>query len=102
MSSPKSSGSPSYKKVSSIYVAKLKKMKNKKFKIEMVNGADVRHSNFFWLLSGNIDSSKHDRYGLSRQEIQNTLLNLYPDRRYRVYYSHIIFLRILPRRLILD
>jgi hypothetical protein len=99
-SSPRSSGSPSYKKSSLIHVCKLKRLTNGKFKVEAIEGAEKRHEKFMWRFFSTLNhQTSHSGSGVSRQDINDVLLYLYPNRKYRTYYNSIISVTIRPKRL---
>lgn len=101
-SSPESLGlgSPSYKKTSFINVCKLKRLKNGKYRVEAVNGAEVRHEKFMWRFFHTLNSkTSHSRSGVTRQELNDILSELYPNGKYKTYYSSIISVVIRPKRL---
>ena len=101
-SSPRSSvgNSPSYKKSSFIHVCKLRRLANGKYKVYAIDGAERRHENFMWRFFSTINhQTSHDRTGITRQEINNVLLDLYPNGKYRTYYNYIIVATVRPKRL---
>jgi len=99
-SSPRSSGSLSYKKTSLIHVCKLKRLKNGKYRVEAVDGAEGKHEKFMWRFFNTLNSqTSHGRSGVSRQELNDILLELYPNGKYRTYYSSIISVVIRPKKL---
>ena len=99
-SSPRSAGSPSYKKSSLIHVCKLKRLKNGNFKVEAIEGAETRHESFMWRFFSTLNhQTSHGRSGISRQDLNDILLDLYPNRSYRTYYNSIIKVTIRPKRL---
>ena len=99
-STPISSGSQSYKKNSLVHVCKLKRLKNGKYKVEAVDGAESRHEKFMWRFFHTLNSQTlHGRSGVSRQELNDILSELYPNGKYRTYYGHIISVIIRPKRL---
>lgn len=95
------SGSPSDKKSSLIHVCKLKRLrKNGKFKVEAVDGAEIRHEAFMWKFFSTLNQqTSHDRSGVSREDLNSILLSLYPTRKYRTYYNSIIKVTMRPKRL---
>jgi len=98
-SSPRS-GSPGYKKSSLIHVCKLKRLRNGKFKVEAVDGAEIRHEAFMWKFFSTLNQqTSHDRSGVSREDLNAILLSLYATRKYRTYYNSIIKVTMRPKRL---
>lgn len=92
-------GSPRSKRVSTIHVAILHRIKSGKYKVSHIEGAEHKHEAFMWRFFGALNQTSHDRSGISRQALKNLLNELYPDRSYRTYYNSIIFVRMRPRRL---
>ena len=98
MSSPKTS--PSFGKTSLIYVCKLTKLKNGKYIVKEVDGADRKHERFMWNFFSTLNrTTTHSSSGVDKSTLRVLLERLYPNGQYRLYYSHIISVSILPRRL---
>lgn len=98
-SSPKT-GDGNYKKSSFINVCKLKRLKNGRYRIEPVDGADRKHENFMWRFFGTINhETSYNTNGISRQELNTILQTLYPNEKYRTYYNSIVRSAIRPRKL---
>lgn len=97
--SPNTSGSPSNKQVSHIYVAKLIRLRNGRYKVESIPSAESRYESFMWKFFHELGQTTHNTTGVTRDTINDILIILYPDRRYRTYYSHIIKPVIAPRNL---
>ena len=98
--SPKTSSSTHFKKTSLIYVCKLTKLRNGKYIVKEVDGAEQKHERFMWRFFSTLNhTTTHSSSGVDKNTLRELLQRLYPNGQYRLYYSHIISVRMAPKRL---
>ena len=98
--SPKTSSSNQFKKTSLIYVCKLTKLRNGKYIVKEVDGSENKHEQFMWKFFSTLNqTTSHSSSGVDRNTLRDLLQRLYPNGKYRLYYSHIISVKMAPKRL---
>ena len=98
--SPRSSGSYAHKKISFVYVCKLTRLKNGRYKVSSVYGADKKHRVFLdKLFNILVKEPYYLTHGTTRDYLNNIIYELTPNGSYRTYYNHIIRVAIRPKKL---